>query len=100
MNQKETARVQQYLELLDDYLASRVRPAEFVDLYQSRFLAESTPFSEPVFLILDRLFADIDGYCMDKEIRREMSDGIGPEELRTLCLEARAKLAVFLDLKP
>jgi hypothetical protein len=53
--------------------------SQFESKYLQRFKSETIALPESAFMILDRLFADVDAYCADSSIR-ELGD-LGDKEL-------------------
>ena len=51
------------------FLTGRLSAAEFEQRYLRLFLGDESMRSEPVYQILNRLFADVDAFCPDPTIR-------------------------------
>lgn len=79
-----------YLELLDDFLAGTVTAGEFQTRYFRRFKQETATWPEPVFRVLDGLFADVDAYVEDAALR-DPGD-LDDEQLHARAREAREAL--------
>jgi hypothetical protein len=60
-----------YLDLIDDFLASRTAATEFESRYLRLFKTDSVRRPDRVFQVLDELFADIDSFVSDPELRDE-----------------------------
>jgi hypothetical protein len=61
--------LQGYQALLDDLISGRISPVQFESKYLQRFKSETITFPVFVFMVLDRLFADVDAYCAGSSIR-------------------------------
>ena len=81
-------RIIRYIDLLKAFLAGTVDAPLFERAYLEAFKSESSLFPDDLFSILDRLFADVDAFCADPELRSRTVDGISEEELRKRCKEA------------
>ncbi len=64
-------RIAPYLCLLRSFLCGEIGASEFEDLYLRTF--KNDPASRPreVFLVLDRLFGDVDAFVADDDLRDE-----------------------------
>ena len=91
MTEQQRMALQQYQALLDDFISGRIPPAQFESEYLKKFKSETVIFPDPVFSVLDRLFADVDAYCADSSIRDP--DDLGDTELITSAKQALAELA-------
>jgi len=85
------ATVAAYVDLIRLFLARVLSASEFEQQYLALFKGDSEPKAEPLFLILDRLFADVDAFCEQPWLRDE--DDIGEEELRARCEAALDRLS-------
>ncbi len=54
---------------------------EFELVFLRLYKLDSTPWTPELFDVLDGLFGDVDAYCVDDGVRREV-DGLGADELR------------------
>jgi Bacterial self-protective colicin-like immunity len=88
MTEQQQIALQGYRALLDDLISRRSSPVQFESKYLQRFKSETITFPESVFMVLDRLFADVDAYCADSSIR-------DPDDLGDTELIASAKRALF-----
>ncbi len=88
MTEQQRMALQEYQDLLDDLISGRISPVQFESKYLQRFKSETITFPESVFMVLDRLFADVDAYCADSSIR-------DPGDLGDTELIASAKRALF-----
>ncbi len=84
-----------YTEMIRAFLDGRMSPREFSAAYFARFQDETDPFTEPEFQTLDRLFADLDAYCDDPDLRDE--GDIDEDELRECSRRALDKLSALPD---
>jgi hypothetical protein len=69
MLQDEREALSPYLTLIRDFVGGRITAAQFDDRYQERYLADARSWSEATFEILDRLFADVDFFVADDDLR-------------------------------
>ncbi len=60
-----------YLDLIDDFLTGRVSATEFEGRYLQVFKADSARRPDRVFEVLDRLFADVDAFVAEPQLRDE-----------------------------
>jgi len=84
-----------YVEMIRAFLDGRMSAQEFSAAFFARFKADADPFTEPEFQTLDRLFADLDAYCDDPDLRGEW--GIDEDELRKCAQLALDKLSALPD---
>jgi hypothetical protein len=85
-------RIVPYVDLLKEFLAGRIDAPSFEHGYSEAFKNETNILPENVFSILDGLFADVDAFCADPELRARTKDGISEEQLRDCCAEALKRL--------
>jgi hypothetical protein len=69
MLQEEREALAPYLTLIRDFVGGRITAAAFDERYQERYLADARSWSEATFEILDRLFADVDFFVEDDDLR-------------------------------
>ena len=62
----------EYIQLLSSFVDGRITAAEFESEHLTRFKAETRPLDEPSFGILDRVFGDVDAFCGDDDLYREL----------------------------
>ena len=60
-----------YIELMQMFISRQLPAAEFEHRYLELFKHDPTEWPEPVFLLLDELYAAVDTFCADPEIRDE-----------------------------
>ena len=82
-----------YLRLLDTYVSGELAPDAFEQKYLGMFKNESRLMHPSVFAILDRLFAAVDAYCADAELRDD--DDLDEIELLEEARGARDMLRSF-----
>ncbi|EUA09371.1 bacterial self-protective colicin-like immunity family protein [Mycobacterium kansasii 732] len=80
-----------YQELISRFINRGISAPEFQSLYVTVFKDDGDQVSGAEFKILDRLFADVDDYTADPELR-ETAGGLDDEQLRTCAREAYRKL--------
>ncbi|MFS2004704.1 colicin immunity domain-containing protein [Duganella sp. CT11-25] len=60
-----------YVDLIEAFLDHRVSLQEFSATFMERFLNETEQLDEPLFLLLDELFGDVDSFTDDPELLAE-----------------------------
>ena len=83
--------VEPYVRLLDRFLDGELTAAEFEGEFLDRYKDDDSDWPEPVFDVLDALFASVDDFCDDPELRREVG-GLDEAGLRAAAAAARAAL--------
>lgn len=83
-------RIGVYVELLEEFVGSFVSALEFERRYLRLFKNEERVLPESLFRVLDGLFADVDAFCPDSELRDEHD--LSEEQLRARCAEALGRL--------
>lgn len=79
-----------YIELLENFLSGKITAHDFEGAYLDLFKNDATEWSEDEFAVLDELFADVDAFCEDPELRDERD--LDENELRQKCGTALKKL--------
>ena len=87
MNEDATMK---YQALISSFLSREISASQFERKYLDTFQSEQVSLGESAFNILNKLFADVDAFCPDPELRDE-SD-IDEDQLRARCSEAICKL--------
>jgi len=80
-----------YRRLIEQFLERRITVSQFERSFLERFKSERGRFSDHVFLVLDRLFSDVDMLCIDDDIRD--GDDLDEEQLRDSCRKTLQTLA-------
>jgi hypothetical protein len=92
-----TQKIMEYVEIIDGFLSGAIAATVFERQFLKKFKNETEVLPEPVFALLDALFAEIDAFCGD----RELSDGdsIDEEALRAKSAVAveRLRRLILLD---
>jgi len=72
-----------YLQLIESFLSAKISTCDFEKQYLTLFKSdqESVNYSEEVFNVLDELFANVDEYCGDVELRKKLSHSIDEKQL-------------------
>lgn len=84
-------RLDPYIELLEAFLEQRTLDSStFEKRYLELFKGDPTMFSDEEFLVLDKLFADVDMFEADPDLRAE--DNLDEPGLRASAEEALRKL--------
>ena len=86
-------RLKKYIELLESFVQSRMGALDFERAYLDLFKKDATDWPEPEFAVLEELFADVDAFCADPELR---DDGdLDEQQLRQRSEAALKKLRVL-----
>lgn len=70
-----------YKELISKFVDREISASEFESCYLTLFKSDRSKVGGEKFNILDRLFADVDAFEADPELRKQVYGGIGDEEL-------------------
>ncbi|AFU02902.1 colicin immunity domain-containing protein [Nocardia brasiliensis] len=70
-----------YEDILRRFISGEIDAPTFESEYLTTFKSEKTRFGPPVFDLLDALFADVDDYVADAQLRAE-AGGLDDEQLR------------------
>lgn len=77
-----------YAVLLRLFVDDRISPDELEVVFLRLYKADPTAWSDPIFDVLDRFFAEVDDYCPDPALRDGVHDLDGDE------LRRRAQIAL------
>jgi hypothetical protein len=92
MSPDESQALAPYLTLLESFVSGEVAAPVFEQQYLERYKGDAFLWSDPVFGVLDGLFADVDAYVADDDLR-DIDDGdLDDEGLRTSAASALARL--------
>jgi hypothetical protein len=83
--------VLKYVDLIERFGAGTIDAPTFESAYLKMFKNESTRLPDVAFSVLDQLFADVDAFCADPELRGALD--LDEEALRSRCLDALRELA-------
>jgi hypothetical protein len=83
-----------YAELISRFVDGQISAPEFETAYLTLFKNDKDQVPGREFNILDGLFADVDDYTADPELR-ERAGGMDDEQLRSSAREAYRKLYVI-----
>jgi len=89
--------IKKYINLLTLFVTGKISAVAFEHRYLELFKNDSTIYSETLFLILDKLFGDVDAFCADSTLRDEFD--LDEKQLRQACIQTLAKLEVMLAQK-
>jgi self-protective colicin-like immunity protein len=81
-----------YKHLIFAFINREISAPEFESRYLTMFKSDKNKVSGEKFNVLDKLFADVDAYEADPELRKQVYGGIGDEELLTCAQAAYEKL--------
>jgi hypothetical protein len=76
-----------YLDLIEQFVDGRISANRFEAGFLPIFKNETTHLPEDFFNVLDGLFADVDDYVADPELRAE-AGGLDDEQLRVCAANA------------
>jgi hypothetical protein len=79
-----------FVRLIDEFVRGLHSAAAFEVRYLSRFKGDNTAWTEAEFKILDGLFADVDAFCVNPDLRDE--DDIDEDTLRSRAAVALGRL--------
>jgi hypothetical protein len=83
---------EKYMELIARFVAGQITVLDFERLYLEMFKAETQSLSTDDYEILDALFADVDAFCNEPELRGP--NDLNEQQLREKCAGALAALTV------
>lgn len=84
------AHLETYITLLTAFIADKIDVLNFEKKFLQLFKNETRTLSRTEFKILDRLFADVDAYCADPQLRDK--EDLNEIELREKCKAALQRL--------
>ncbi|HYO57003.1 colicin immunity domain-containing protein [Archangium sp.] len=90
--------LEDYTHLIEAFTTGKMPVADFEREYLRRFKEDESRHPEAQFQILDALFADVDAYCADPELRDE--DDLDEETLRSRATKALAQLRLISHATP
>lgn len=82
--------IQGYVDLLDAFVSGECSASEFEQAYLRMFKADATKRPQKIFDVLDGLFADVDAYVSDPNLRED--DDLDETALRERVHHAREQL--------
>ena len=87
--------VSKYVDLIERFVSGAIDASTFESAYLSMFKNESARLPDLAFSVLDELFADVDAFCADANLREE-SD-LDENALRSRCLDALRELTAVAE---
>lgn len=87
-----TEMANRYKQLILNFINQEISATEFEKSYLLLFKSDRSKVGGEKFNILDKLFADVDAFVDDPELRERVYGGIGAEELLVSAREAYQKL--------
>jgi Bacterial self-protective colicin-like immunity len=81
-----------YRQLISRFINREISAPEFESSYLALFKSDKSKVGGEKFNVLDRLFADVDAYEADPELRKHVYGSIGDEELLACAQAAYQKL--------
>ncbi len=85
--------VEPYRRLISAFVGGEMEVGEFERTFLQMFKGDPSNFREDEFVILDALFADVDAFCADLELRGE--GDLDADGLRARAESALAKLTAL-----
>jgi hypothetical protein len=82
--------VEAYVQLIKSFLEKMIDVEEFERRYLSMFKSDTSSWTEPEFEALNGLFAEVDAFCADPELRDE--NDIDEDQLREAASATLARL--------
>jgi hypothetical protein len=95
MSPDEQQAVAPYLTLLEDFAFSGLAAPAFEQQFLERYKTDPFLWSEPVFAVLDRVFADVDAYVADDDLRDPDDGDLDDEGLRASARTALERLSAL-----
>lgn len=89
------AAISKFVELIERFVSGTIDAPAFEATYLNRFKNESTRLPETAFGVLDQLFAEVDAFCADPDLRGE-SD-LDEDALRSRCIGALRELTAVAE---
>lgn len=89
--EKWTAGLAPYAILMRAFLENRLTGPEFELLYLDLFKSDGQIRPKEIFDVLDGLFADVDDYCPDEDLRKQVG-GLDDAQLRERVRSAEERL--------
>lgn len=92
-----------YFALMESFISGQIQAVEFETSYLAMFKADQRMFPELIFLVLDRLFADVDIFVADPTLRAKLrvepilQDTLDEAQLLQRAQEAHAKLTKLVS---
>ena len=84
-----------YVALIGDFVRGSTSAPEFEDRFQARYLADQREWSEETFQLLDRLFADVDFFVAEDDLREPEKGDLDADGLRAAARRALDGLAAL-----
>jgi hypothetical protein len=82
--------LQRYIALISSFVTDKIEAVDFERKFLKLFKEDAMEWSGAEFAILDGLFADIDAFCSDPQLRDE--EDLDEYELKEKCKIALEKL--------
>jgi hypothetical protein len=86
----ENIALEAYIDLIKMFLNNSIDAQQFESRFLDRFKREPTFYPNKIFAILDELFAAVDAFCPDPELRDDHD--LSEEQLRIKAAESLARL--------
>ena len=89
--------VRKFTNLISLFIIGKISAVEFEHKYLQLFKNDQTNHSKQLFLVLDKLFGDVDAFCPDPMLRDEFD--LDEQALQHACVEALEMLNLILPQK-
>lgn len=89
----DTYNLSSYIHLIKSFLTGDLTALDFESKYLDTFKSDPTLRPQEVFLVLDKLFGDVDAFCAEPNLRDE--DDLDEDQLRQYSVDALQKLKSF-----
>lgn len=91
-----TPKIERYMFLMQEFVGGSLTANQFETEYLDLFKSDETIWEEKVFLVLDKLFSDVDSFCAESSIRR--SGDLNEADLRDAARDAYEKISKMTQL--
>lgn len=84
--------------LIQEFVSGSLTANQFETEYLDLFKSDETIWEEKIFLVLDKLFSDVDSFCAESSIR--ISGDLNEADLRDMARDAYEKISKMIYLSP
>lgn len=89
-----TPDIDEYMSLIQEFIEGSLTANQFEKKYLNLFKSDEKIRDEKIFLVLDRLFSDVDVFCADPKVRK--TSDLDENGLREAACNAYDKLKGLL----
>lgn len=83
------------MNLISSFVKGEITTTDFESKYLALFKNDPALGPDEVFLVLNKLFTDVDAFCDNPDLRDE--DDLNEEQLRQCSVDALEKLRSFMS---